>query len=175
MKLETERLILRKPRLSDAESIAKNIDNLEISKWLLAVPHPYKLNDAVWWINEHKKKDQDYSFCIELKSEKGIIGGMGLSKVDLEKGKADVGYWLGVDYHRKGYASEALTAILDLALNKLELKVIEAGVFKGNPSSGKLLEKFGFKRIGSTSKAVRCKADGKIKYDQLYRLLREDY
>ena len=172
--IETERLILRKPELSDAESIAKNANDIEVSKWLLVVPNPYTLKDAISWIKSFDDPKEGYSFTIELKSEKCIIGGMGLHKIDLEKKRADVGYWIGSNYHRKGYGSEALAAIIDFAFNKLELKVLEAGVFEGNPSSGKMLEKFGFKIVGE-SKTVTCKADGRRVQDIPYKLFKKDY
>jgi RimJ/RimL family protein N-acetyltransferase len=180
MKLETKRLILRPLKDSDAKSIVENINDLNISKWLLVVPYPYKLKDAKQWIGHNKKgwrkKDKsDYSFGIELKEEKKIIGGMGLHKVDKFQGRADVGYWLGKKYQRKGYGSEALKALLDLAFKKLKLRRVEAGVFVGNPSSGKLLEKFGAKKEGIKRKALIAKADKKIKDEFMYGLLKEEY
>ena len=37
-RIETERLILRQPERKDAEDIVKNLNNLNISKWLALVP-----------------------------------------------------------------------------------------------------------------------------------------
>ncbi len=180
MKLETERLILRPLKDSDAKSVQENINNLEISKWLLVVAYPYKLKDAKWWVDNNKKKWkskklEDYSFGIELKEEKKIIGGMGLHNVKKDQGTAELGYWIGAKYHRKGYGSEALRAVLDFAFKKLKLRRVEAGVFVGNPSSGKLFEKFGAKQEGIKRRAKVCKADGKIKDELIYGLLKEEY
>ena len=171
---------MRSLRESDANSIVQNVGNLEVSKWLLVVPYPYTRKDALFWIKHSKKRSNkkpqtNYVFGIELKSEKAIIGAIGLHKVDRYQGYAEVGYWLGKNYHGKSYGSEALKAVIDFSFNKLKLRRLEAGVFTGNPSSGKLLEKFGFKQEGLKVKARRSKADGQIKDEIFYGLIRENY
>jgi RimJ/RimL family protein N-acetyltransferase len=180
MKLVTKRLILRNLKISDAKSIAENAGNLNVSKWLLLLPYPYKLKHAKDWIkfnkkDSRKKKKSDYTFGIELKSEKKIIGGIGLHHVNKFQGKAEVGYWLGENYWRKGYGSEALKAVLNFGFKKIKLRRIEAGVLAGNPSSGKLLEKYGFKKEGMRRKSCKSKATGKICDEIVYGLLKEEY
>ena len=179
-RIETERLILRIPEKKDIADIAQNINNLKVSKWLLVVPYPYKKKDAIWYINHCKKKlkekpRKDYSFSIELKEIHKIIGGISLCKIDYSAGVGTVGYWLGEPHWRFGYGSEALQALIDLAFKRLKLNRLEVGVFVGNPSSGKLLEKYGFKKEGCKRQVVRCKADKKLKDENLYGLLRSEY
>ena len=178
MIIKTNRLVLRQLKKSDAKSIVENVGNIEVSKWLLVVPHPYTMKDARDWIKHNKetwKKKKDYSFGIELKAERKIIGSIGLHKIDRFQGNAEIGYWIGANYHQKGYGSEALKALINFSFNKLKLRRLEAGVFAGNPSSGKLLEKFGFKLEGKRIQARRSKADGKLKDETLYGLLKKDY
>ena len=180
MKLETKRLILRELEQGDQKQLIEGINNLNISKWLLVVPYPYNKKDADWWIKNciknYKKKDKEtYPLAIELKEEKKIIGGIGLDDINKFQGRASVGYWIAEPYWKKGYASEALSELLKFAFNKLKLRRIEANVFVGNPASGKLLEKFGAKLEGTLRKASKCKADGKIKEDYVYGLLKEEW
>lgn len=180
MIIKTKRLKLRNLRKSDAKDIVENINNLNVSKWLILVPYPYTKKDALWWINKTQKESREsprknYTFGIELSREKKIIGAIGIDSVNEYQGIGNVGYWIGENYHKKGYGSEALEKILDFAFFKLKLRRIEAGVFAENPSSGKLLEKFGFKQEGLRVKARKSKADGKIKDEILYGLLKEDY
>ena len=176
----TEKLILRPIRETDAKDIFENANNLKVSKWLLVVPYPYKLKDAKKWIKYNKEKwrknkKDDYTFGIELKDEGKLIGAIGLHKINKEQGTAETGYWLGEKYWKHGYGSEALKAILDFAFKRLKLRRIEAGVFEGNPSSGKLLEKYGFKKEGFKREARKSKANGKTKGEYIYGLLRKEY
>ena len=100
IKLITERLILRQIEREDASRLVEQINNLNISKWLLVVPHPYLLKDAKWYINHvaeevRKKPRKSYSFAVELKETPGIIGGFGISNVERDQGTAHLGYWIG--------------------------------------------------------------------------------
>jgi len=179
LKLQTKRLILRDLKLSDAKDASKNANNLNVSKWMASIPYPYTIKDATKWINsiskESKKRPRkNYNLGIELKEEKRIIGGIGLN-LKPEHKKGSFGYWLGENYWRKGYGSEALEALIDFSFNQLKLRRLEAEVYVGNPSSGKLLEKFGFKQEGLRRKGHICKADGKFKDAILYGLLKEEY
>ncbi len=179
-RIETERLILRQPEVSDISDIVRNLGDLDVTKWLLVVPYPYTEKDAFWYIKHCKEKlkekpQTDYSYWIELKESCEVIGGIGLARVKQDQGTGSVGYWLARSHHQKGYGSEALSALLDLSFKKLKLRRLEADVFASNPSSGKLLEKYGFKLEGMKRKAVVCKADGKIKDENIYGLLRSEY
>ncbi len=107
MKLITKRLILRNLNVKDAKDLVDNINDLEVSKYLAVVPHPYLIKDAKWYINKtikdsKRKNREDYNFGVELKSEKKIIGCIGLHKIDKFNSTAEVGYWLGKKYWRRG-------------------------------------------------------------------------
>jgi len=167
-------------KLLAEKDLIENINNLNVSKWLLVVAYPYTKKYAKEWINYCQKQNKDkkkdaYNFGIELKEEKRIIGGIGVDKINKSQGTANVGYWIGENYWRHGYGSEALNEVLKFAFNKLKIRKLEACVFAENPSSGKLLEKFGAKLEGKRIKSVICKADGKIKDDLIYGLLKENW
>lgn len=180
MRIVTKRLCLRPLKMSDAKDITENINDLSVSKWLLVVPYPYTQKDAKDWIRDTRNKwkmknKNDYTFGIELRKENKIIGGIGLHKINKFGGKAEIGYWIGKRYWKQGYGSEAVKAILDFAFKTLKLRRVEAGIFVGNLSSQKLFEKFGAKKEGLKRKSCRCKADGKIKDEYIYGLLKEEY
>src|SRR6476620_3488977 len=110
--LETERLVLRAPRLDDAEAIATLINDRRIADNLARVPHPYTLTDAEAFIGWASKNDSEAAFLITL-ADNTLIGGCGvgvLSGTDLE-----IGYWLGVPHWGNGYATEAAHAVIDHA------------------------------------------------------------
>src|SRR3989339_5458 len=178
MELKTKRLLLRPPRMMDIDEIIEGAGNLEVSKWLLVVPHPYKRKDVIDWIKkkqkqEKQKKKENYQFGIILRENNAYIGGIGIHHIDMKQGTAEVGYWISQSQWKKGYGSEALEAVLDFAFNKLKLRRLEAGVIKGNPGSRVLLEKFGFKLEGTKRRAIIPKSTGKITDEHIYGLLKE--
>ncbi len=177
MRLTTKRLILRDINLKDAGDIAKEANNLKVSRYLLLLPHPYLLKDAKWFINKCKKDTKQkprksYEFGIELKKEKKVIGMVGLCSIDKYQGTATLGLWLGQDYWRKGIATEALKKIISFAFNKLRLRRLEAGVFTENNPSYSMIEKLGFKLEGTKIKSRKAKATGKIHDEKIYALLK---
>ncbi|MBI2499743.1 GNAT family N-acetyltransferase [Candidatus Woesearchaeota archaeon] len=180
MKIGTKRLVLRRIEKKDIPDLIQNINNLKVSRYLLAVPYPYTLKDAKWWIahckeTEKEKPRKSYSFNIESKAIKKIVGGIGLIHVDSSQGIAEVGYWLGEKYWRQGIMSEALNAILNLAFEKLKLRRINLLAFKENKASNALARNFGFKYEGRKRKAAIAKSTGKIYDENIYGLLKEEW
>jgi len=178
MKLKTERLILRDFEDGDVDDLIENINNLNVSRWLLVVPYPYTLKDAKWWINHcaEKKKEKprkDYSFGIEFEGK--LVGSVGLSKVDKFQGTATIGYWLGEKYWGRGFMGEVVRKVLDYGFNKLKLRRINVEIFEGNEASIGLIKKMGFKFEGTQRKGARSKADGKIHDAHEYGMLKEDW
>jgi len=180
MILKTERLILRNIREKDINHLIEGINNIKVSRYLLVVPHPYTKNDAKWWIKECAKKARqrpikDYNFSIELKSEKKLIGAVGLHNLNRFQGTAEIGYWLGENYWRQGIMYEASRAILDFAFKKLKLRRIDVSVFAENKASNSLVKKLGFRYEGTRIKRCKAKATGKIHDENVYGLLKGDY
>ena len=180
MKLTSNRLILRDVRLSDAKSIAKHANNLNVTKNLLVVPHPYSVKDAMFFIRSNlkkirSKKRKDYSLAITLKRKDEVIGVVSINSVDSFHGTATLGYWLSEEYWRQGIMSEAARAIIDFAFKKLKLRRINVSAFTMNPASNGLIRKLGFTHEGTSRKKVRSKATSIIHDEHEYGLLREEW
>ena len=56
MKIKTKRLVIRELEKQDLTAIVEQVNNLNVSRNLDLVPHPYIKKDAEWFIN-HCKKD----------------------------------------------------------------------------------------------------------------------
>ena len=180
MKLTTKRLILREVRKTDAESIRKYIDNLNISKWLLAVPYPYTKKDALWWVNECEKKQEtktrtSYELGLTIKPNDEVVGGIGLSHIEEFSGTAEIGYWIAEPFWRKGYMLEATKKLIDFGFNKLKLRRIELPAFSKNQGSNRLAKKLGFKFEGTLRKNEKAKSTGKIHDKNVWGLLKSDW
>jgi [ribosomal protein S5]-alanine N-acetyltransferase len=177
---ETKRLILRKPRKSDWKDIVEGCKELEVTKYLAAVPHPYKKKDAEWFINDclkkwRKKEQTEYHFFIELKKEKKVIGVTGISNVQKFNGTAETGSWINKKYWRKGYITETKIPILDLAFNKLKLNKVETGAFANNKASNIMSQKLGFKHEGIKRKHLKSRATNKMHDENMYGILKSEW
>ncbi len=75
--LETERLVLRAPRLGDAKTVAALANDRHIAENTARIPHPYRLVDAKDWIGGANKNPDDEHYVITLASG-ALIGACGL-------------------------------------------------------------------------------------------------
>jgi RimJ/RimL family protein N-acetyltransferase len=142
--LGTARLILRAPRLGDAKAIAALANDRQIAENTARIPHPYKLSDAKDWIGGANKKPDEEQYVITL-ADGTLIGACGIEQPD---GAPSIGYWLGQPFWRKGYATEAVRALIDHAFSDLEHEDLQACARVTNPASRHVIEKCGFQWTG---------------------------
>lgn len=172
--IETERLVLRAFKLTDADDIVEGLNNLNVSKWLAFVPYPYTREDAIKYI-EDSINNKLYNFAIVLKSENKVIGSTQLSNISKIHGTAGGGIWINEKYHGNGYGTEAWGARIRYAFNELGLRRLENGYFEGNESSFKMQEKFGYKNEGVRRKKFISMATGKVEDEYITGLLKEEW
>ncbi|PIN91272.1 hypothetical protein COU57_01320 [Candidatus Pacearchaeota archaeon CG10_big_fil_rev_8_21_14_0_10_32_14] len=180
MKLHTNRLILREIENKDLNDLIKQANNINVARYLAVVPHPYTISKGKWFIIHCKKEAKNkprinYEFAIELKSEKIFIGVISLCHVNYHNGTGTIGYWLGENYWRNGYMSEALEKVIDFTFSKIKLRRIDIAAFIENRPSNNLIKKFGFIYEGKRIKNVRAKSTGKIHDHFMYGMLKEDW
>jgi len=181
MRLETARLILREWSPKDIPDLIDGLNDLNVSKWLAFVPHPYTQQDAERWIqhcisiSQDSGERSDYELAIVLKPEHKVIGGVSLRRISRLHGTAGGGIWVNAKYQGKGYGSEALGEKIRFAFEDLGLRRLENGFFEGNAASLAMQERFGYKLEGEKRKAYRCMADGEFKDESITGLLREDW
>jgi RimJ/RimL family protein N-acetyltransferase len=82
--IKTKHFTLRNPRLSDAEDLAKNLNNMKIIRNLANIPYPYKLIDAKQWLDKNikeqsKKQPRIISLGIEIDNE--FVGNVGFDNI----------------------------------------------------------------------------------------------
>jgi RimJ/RimL family protein N-acetyltransferase len=142
--LETKRLAMRAPRLEDAKLVAALANDRRIAENTARVPHPYRLADAESFIAGASKAGEA-AFLITLR-DKTVVGACGI--MFHYDDMPELGYWLGVPYWGKGYATEALHALIDYAFTDLGHEALQAGARVTNPASRRVLEKCGFQWTG---------------------------
>jgi RimJ/RimL family protein N-acetyltransferase len=142
--LETKRLALRAPRLEDAKTVARLANDRRIAENTARIPHPYKMADAAGFVGGANQAGGEAVFLITLR-DKTVIGACG---VTAQEQTPELGYWLGVSHWGKGYATEALHAVIDYAFTDLAHEALQAGTRVTNPASRRVLEKCGFQWTG---------------------------
>ncbi len=120
--LETKRLCLRAPRLGDAKTVATLANDRRIAENTARIPHPYKMSDAEGFIAGANRVGGEAVFLITLRDET-IVGACGIMQ---QEPVPELGYWLGVDHWGKGYATEALHAVIDYAFTDLAHEALQA-------------------------------------------------
>jgi RimJ/RimL family protein N-acetyltransferase len=167
--LRTERLILRAPRLDDAEDIAMLINDRRIAENTARVPHPYTLEDAERFI-AHAERGGEFSLLVTL-SDGTIAGGTGIGR--LRGDTPEIGYWFGVPYWGRGFATEAARAVIDHAFEELGYDLLHGGARVTNTASRRVLEKCGFEWTGVVLQRVRALGTS-VPCDR-FRLTREQW
>ena len=173
--LETERLRLRRMKISDAADMYCYASKSEITRYLTWDPHKSLAYTKKYlrFITSKYRTGEFLDWGIELKSEKKLIGTCGFTLIDVQNCRGEFGYVIGPDFQRKGYAEEAVKALLDFAFNKLELNRMEARVIEGNSPSCSLLKKCGFTLEGIGREEIFVKE--KFENVMHFSLLRNTY
>lgn len=146
MRIETDRLILKEIDESHVEDVLKIRSN-KITNQFVKRNQPKNNYDALDFILTIKKRIQNNEsvyWGITYKNQQNLIGTICLWNFSEDRTKAEVGYELLPDYHRKGIMSEALTAVLNYGFNELNLQEIVAKTNKFNENSKGLLLKHDF-------------------------------
>jgi len=150
--LETERLILRAPRLEDAKAVAVLANDRRIAENTARIPHPYRLADAEDFISAANLGGET-AFLITQRSG-AVLGACGWTQID--RHPPEIGYWLGVKSWGKGYGTEAVRAVIDYAFTDLDCESLQAAARVTNPASRRVLEKCGFQWTGAGLLRIRA-------------------
>ncbi|BBB89538.1 MAG TPA: GNAT family protein [Methylomusa anaerophila] len=172
--LETERLLLRKLVIEDAEDIFEYASDDEVTKFMSFDTHKF-IEDAKRFINvtlDQYRRDEAGDWGIILKETGKLIGSMGFPWVDKKNSRAEIGYVLGRRYWGKGIMPEAVRRLLEFAFNDMELNRIECVHAVPNEKSGRVMQKAGMTFEGIARE--RMFAKGKYWDVKQYAILRSD-
>ena len=146
--LQYNKIILRSLADDDKEALAQLANNKKIFDNVRdGLPHPYTIDDAIFFIDLTKKQNTQMSFAIEY--DGAFCGMIGLvPQKDVYRRTAEIGYWLSEPFWNKGLATTAVGLITDYGFNELNFIRIHPGIFEYNIASMKVLEKNGYKKDG---------------------------
>lgn len=177
MKLQTDRLIFRQVSTADINNIHELHAAPETDKFnTLGTPETIQETEGIineWLVAQNATPQTSYIFCLDLVDTNQFIGLIALNIGKPNYKTAEVWYKIHLDHWRQGYATEALTKLLDFSFNELKLHRIEAGCAVENIASSKVLEKVGMTKEGIKRKKLPIRGEWKDNY--FYAILDEDF
>ncbi len=165
MDLETSRLILRRPRLTDVPVLFEFLGDVEAMQHTHADASLRECRRRVA-VHEWRRRHDGYApWTILAKSDGRIIGWGGLYDDPFDPGwGVEVAYFFHPSTWGQGYASEMVASCMRVADHALRLPEVRAFAHPANAGSRRVLEKAGFEVVRFLSKMDRF----------LYRRLRQE-
>ncbi len=150
---ETERLVVRCPRLEDDETLFEAVcaSREALLPWL------------PWAQDEHQSVGQSRRFLelmaqdraaaeltnlvlFILEREGGaLVGGTGLHRIDRTHACAEIGYWMRADRRRQGYCREAVAGLITAGFSTFGLRRIRICCAAVNQGSRAVIERLGLR------------------------------
>jgi RimJ/RimL family protein N-acetyltransferase len=165
-RIETKRLWLRWPRLADASQMERYCAKWEVARYTARMPHPYPKGSAerfVYAAREANALGRELTLVLTpIATPTKVIG-----TISLERRGGDrlvLGYVLAPEVWGRGYATEAVNAMVKAAFRLTETAALDANVAVANPASRRVLEKAGFAHVacglrGAPARAAMVETD----------------
>ena len=173
--LQTTRLLLRPFAESDAEAIYALQSNASVLRYWDSPPWTER-SRADTFIAACRKMEEEESgarFAIETHEEHTFVGWCSMFRWNPVYRSLGIGYCLDEPAWGKGYATEAVRAMLQWAYVTLDLNRVEAELDTRNAASARVLEKLGFEREGL--RREDCIVSGQVSDSWIYGLLKRDW
>jgi RimJ/RimL family protein N-acetyltransferase len=132
--------------MGDAEALVRHANNVHVARQLRdRFPHPYTRANAQAFLKAATGGGSHANFAIDV--DGAAAGGIGyVAGSDVERYSAEIGYWLGEAYWKRGIVTEALTLVTDHLFATTSLLRLFALPFAENAGSIRVLEKAGYAR-----------------------------
>ena len=153
--MESDRILLRSWRESDAETLFKYASDPEVGPRAGWPPHR-SVEESLNIIRTVFSSET--LWAVEWKETGEAIGCVGYlsasaSNLKIADDQCEVGYWIARPYWGKGICTEALQLVVDYCFREKCFSVLWGDYFPENPASGRVMEKCGF---ADTGKEVLC-------------------
>jgi len=174
--IATPRLLLRRLRRGDAEALWRYRKDPEVARyqgW-----ENYSKEQAITMVREQSGFDPGFAgtwfqLAVVLLETNELIGDIGIHTLPPDGRQSELGFTLAQDHQRQGYATEAVTAILDYLFTELQQHRVTASVDPENAASIALLHRLGFRQEGRHCQSVWIK--GAWQDDLRFALLRAEW
>lgn len=149
--IETERLILRSPKLGDEKPLNKAINRSlpQLQRWMPWAKDP-SMQPTICYVKEaiiswRSEAPRDFPMVIIHKESQQIIGASGFN--DRSKPEVplfEIGYWLETAFTHQGLATEMVRALTRFAFDSFHAARVQIVTQVGNHASRRVAEKCGF-------------------------------
>jgi ribosomal-protein-alanine N-acetyltransferase len=131
------------------------------------VPHPYPVDGAATWIRyttAQREQGREVNFAIvenpppaapspvqPVSTSLGggtVVGVCGVLNIGGVPKSGELGYWIGVPYWGRGYATAAARQLVEIVFEEYGLERLYSSCLVRNPASFRVLQKAGFRHIG---------------------------
>lgn len=146
--LLTERLRLRRSRPQDAEAISAYRSDPEVNRyqgWERTDVEGVRAEIVEMLGREPGEPGGWVQFSVEEREAGRLVGDVGLAAVEGEPGVFKVGYTIAPAHQGRGYATEAIRALVDLAFDTLGARAVRAHADAENAPSIRVAEKVGMR------------------------------
>lgn len=171
---EGEKVVLVPMEMEDVDFFYKMINDIRISRFVAGRTIYTRKEEEDFISSELKNRNAVHLTILDKNGQR--VGKISFWIADNRKnGTAEVGYWIAPEYWGKGYATEALHLVCEIAFVRYNLRRLYARVRANNVGSQRVLEKNGFKREGRMRKHEYDPVDGKYHDVYIYGLLRKEW
>ena len=147
--IATTRLLLRKPLMEDADAIFREYAGDPEATKYLTWKTDEESSQAADYIRKALRDWQEgriFSWAICLQGSGGVVG---MIDARVDGYMVNIGYVLGRAHWNKGYATEALSAVLHWTDAEEDVQRVWAVCAVENLASARVMEKAGMKREGT--------------------------
>ena len=174
--LETPRLILRRMTMKDAKDIFEYSRDEEVACHVLwsAQRDIGEAKDYCRYMLRRYRADEPSSWGIIDRQTRHLVGTIGYMDYSMDNASVEIGYSLARWLWNGGYMTEALRAMVQNAVEVMNVEVVAISHFVGNEPSRKVIERAGFIFEGVMPCGFK-RFDGEIFDNVCYSILRSEY
>ncbi len=162
---------------TDADDVTEHLQDHEVSRYTLLIPHPYPLELAHEWIASHAEdvERHGHETIWAIREATGRMIGV----VELAPGGharthcAEIGYWLAKPFWNRGIMTAVVGFVVELGFREFGLCRITAPIFVVNTGSARVLAKAGF-HVEAPALRKAYQRDGQFFDARLYAILRDE-
>jgi RimJ/RimL family protein N-acetyltransferase len=166
--LPTERLVLRRSRPEDADTISAYRTDPDVNRyqgWDRTDPDGITADIQQMMERVPGEPGGWVQLSVEERASGRMIGDVGFSLVDGESGVIKIGYTIAPEFQGRGYGTEAVGALVGYAFDTLGADVVRAFASAENIPSIRVAEKIGMRLVERFERRSGAQSWSGVRYE----------